>query len=205
MGQKTNPIGFRIGYTKKWESLWYAKNNYAEHLKHDYLLREFIYKKVRAKISRLEILRAYNKLTINLYCDKPGLVIGRKGSEIAKIKNDLCKKYDFLGNLTFNIIEQEKIDLNAPIVAQNVATQIEKRSAHKRVMKRSISSSMKMGATGIKIKCSGRLAGAEIARSEVFHEGSIPLTTINANISYGAAEAHTTYGVIGVKVWIYKE
>lgn len=205
MGQKTNPIGFRVGYTKQWSSMWYATDHdYAKYVLQDFHIRKFLSSTIKARISNIAIFRSHNKITINLHCDKPGLVIGRKGSEIEKIRHALCTRLA-LKDITFNVLEEKKIDLNAQIVAQNIAVQIEKRSVHKRVMKKAIASSMKSGATGIKIKCGGRLGGAEIARSETLKEGSIPLTTIDAHISYGFAEAHTTYGIIGIKVWIYKE
>lgn len=205
MGQKTNPIGFRVGYNKSWGSMWYSNSNsYSRILYQDYLIRNFLNKIIKAKISRIIIERSHNKTIISIYCDKPGLVIGKKGSEIEKIRNDLCKQIN-LTDMTINVLEEKKIDLDASIVAQNIAFQLEKRASHKRVMKRAVVSAMKANAKGIMIKCSGRLAGAEIARRETLKDGSIPLSTISANICYAHKEAHTIYGIIGIKVWIYKE
>lgn len=206
MGQKTHPYGFRLGIIKTWNSKWFASQNYAKFLHEDIKIRQFLKKRLYlAGISKIEIERAANKdrrAKINIYTAKPGLVIGRKGAEIENLKKDLLKITD--KELILNIIEVKRPEIDAQLVAENVAMQIERRVSFRRAMKRNVSQALKFGAKGIKIMCSGRLAGAEIARSEWYREGRVPLQTIRADIDYGFAEAKTKYGVIGVKVWIYK-
>ncbi|MCX7857379.1 MAG: 30S ribosomal protein S3 [Deltaproteobacteria bacterium] len=206
MGQKTHPYGFRLGIIKTWNSKWFASQNYAKFLHEDIRIRQFLKKRLyQAGISKIEIERAANKdrkAKINIYTSRPGLVIGRKGAEIENIKKELLKITD--KELILNIIEVKRPETDAQLVAENVALQIEKRVSFRRAMKRNVSQALKFGVKGIKIMCSGRLAGAEIARSEWYREGRVPLQTIRADIDYGFAEARTKYGVIGVKVWIYK-
>lgn len=205
MGQKINPTGLRIGVIKNWESRWYAgKSTFGDTLVEDYNLREYLLATLApAGVPKVEIERDAKRVYINIHCAKPGMVIGRGGSEIEKLK-EICKKK--LGgdkDVSINIIEIKQPDLDAQLVAENIASQLERRISFRRAMKQCIGRTMKLGAKGIKIQCSGRLGGAEIARSETYHEGTIPLQTIRADIDYGFAEAKTTYGRIGVKVWIY--
>lgn len=206
MGQKINPTGLRIGVIKDWESRWYAgKGEFGDTLVSDHELREYLLKALApAGVPKVEIERDPKRVRINIHCSKPGMVIGRGGSEIEKLKAT-CKK--MLGgdkDVFINIIEIKQPDLNAQLVAENIAGQLERRVSFRRALKQSIGRTMKLGAKGIKTQVSGRLGGAEIARSESYHEGTIPLQTIRADIDYGFAEAKTTYGRIGVKVWIYK-
>ena len=204
MGQKVNPHGFRVGVIKNWESRWYAKDNaFGDTLVEDYNLRKYLKKRLfAAGVAEVEIERTASKVRINVHCAKPGIVIGRNGAEIEKLRVD-CEK--FLGKpVNVNVVEVKNADVSAILVAENVADQLEKRVSFRRAMKMAISRAMKAGAKGIKIKVSGRLGGAEIARSESYHEGTIPLQTIRADIDYGFTEANTTYGKLGVKVWIYK-
>lgn len=203
MGQKVNPHGLRVGIIKGWESNWYADKDYEKFLLEDIKLREFIEEKLQlAGISKVEIERASDKARISIYTAKPGMVIGRQGSNIEALKKDLRKLSDT--QIDINIVEVKKPDMDATLVAQNIASQLERRIAFRRAMKQSVTRTMRMGAKGIKVRLGGRLGGAEIARSESYREGSIPLHTLRADIDYGTAEAHTTYGRIGVKVWIYK-
>lgn len=204
MGQKINPTGLRIGVIKDWESRWYAKpENFGSTLVEDHELREYLLKSLAsAGVPKVEIERDAKRVRINIHCAKPGMVIGRGGSEIEKLKA-ICEKK--LGkDVSINIIEIKQPDLDAQLVAENIASQLERRVSFRRALKQSIGRTMKFGAKGIKIQVSGRLGGAEIARSESYHEGTIPLQTIRADIDYGFAEAKTTYGRIGVKVWLYK-
>ena len=204
MGQKVNPHGLRVGVIKDWDSRWFAsKATFGDTLVEDYKIRELLKKKLyKAGVPSIEIERSGDKVTICISCAKPGMVIGKGGAEIEKLRAQ-CEKQ--LGKpVVINIVEVKRPDLDAQLVAENVAQQLEKRIAFRRAMKQCIGRSMKLGAKGIKTKVSGRLGGAEIARSESYHEGTIPLQTIRADIDYGFAEAHTTYGRIGVKVWIYK-
>lgn len=205
MGQKINPTGLRIGVIKNWESRWYAdKSNFGDTLVEDYELREYLLKTLApAGVPKVEIERDAKRVYINIHCAKPGMVIGRGGAEIEKLK-EICKKMVGGKDVSLNIIEIKSPDLNAQLVAENIASQLERRISFRRAMKQCIGRTMKLGARGIKIQCSGRLGGAEIARSETYHEGTIPLQTIRADIDYGFAEAKTTYGRIGVKVWLYK-
>lgn len=206
MGQKINPTGLRIGVIKDWESRWFAgKGEFGDTLVSDHKLREYLLKNLAAAgVPKVEIERDPKRVRINIHCAKPGMVIGRGGSEIEKLKAT-CKK--MLGgdkDVYINIVEIKQPDLNAQLVAENIAGQLERRVSFRRALKQSIGRTMKLGAKGIKTQVSGRLGGAEIARSETYHEGTIPLQTIRADIDYGFAEAKTTYGRIGVKVWIYK-
>ena len=206
MGQKINPTGLRIGVIKDWESRWYADpNTFGDTLVEDYKLREYLLKTLApAGVPKVEIERDAKRVRINIHCAKPGMVIGRGGSEIEKLKKICEKKLSGDKEVFINIVEIKQPDLNAQLVAENIAAQLEKRVSFRRALKQSISRTMKLGAKGIKTQVSGRIGGAEIARTEQYHEGTIPLQTIRADIDYGFAEAHTTYGLIGVKVWIYK-
>ncbi len=206
MGQKVNPTGLRIGVIKNWESRWYAdKKDFGDTLISDNKLRTYLLKTLApAGVPKVEIERDSKRVRINIHCAKPGMVIGKGGSEIEKLKAT-CKK--MLGgekDVYINIVEIKQPDLNAQLVAENIASQLERRISFRRALKQSIGRTMKLGAKGIKTQVSGRLGGAEIARTEHYHEGTIPLQTIRADIDYGFAEAKTTYGRIGVKVWIYK-
>lgn len=204
MGQKVNPHGLRVGVIKDWDSRWYARSDvFADTLIEDYKLREYLKKTLYAAgVPKVEIERNNKHVRINIYCAKPGMVIGRGGTEIEKLRKT-CQ--DMLGKEVFiNIVEIKDPDLNAQLVAESIAAQLEKRVSFRRALKQAIGRTMKLGARGIKTSVSGRLGGAEIARSESYHEGTIPLQTIRADIDYGFAEAHTTYGRIGVKTWIYR-
>ena len=205
MGQKINPTGLRIGVIKNWESRWYAApNKFADNLVEDYELREYLLEKLApAGVPKVEIERDAKRVYINIHCAKPGMVIGRQGAEIEKLKS-LCEKKLGGKEVSLNIIEIKQPDLNAQLVAESIASQLERRVSYRRALKQAIGRAMKLGARGIKIQASGRLAGAEIARSESYKEGTIPLQTIRADIDYGFAEAKTTYGRIGVKVWLYR-
>lgn len=203
MGQKVNPHGLRVGVIKGWDSKWYAGKDYEKFLLEDIKIREFIKEKLfLSGISKVEIERASNKARISIHTAKPGMVIGRQGSNIELLKSDLKKMTE--SAIEINIVEVKTPDMNATLVAENIAAQLERRIAFRRAMKQCVGRTMRMGAKGIKITCGGRLGGAEIARSESYREGSIPLHTLRADIDYGTAEAHTTYGRIGIKVWIYK-
>lgn len=203
MGQKVNPHGLRVGVIKGWDSKWYAGKDYEKFLLEDIKIREFIEEKLfLSGISKVEIERASNKARISIHTAKPGMVIGRQGSNIELLKSDLKKMTE--SAIEINIVEVKTPDMDATLVAENIAAQLERRIAFRRAMKQCVGRTMRMGAKGIKITCGGRLGGAEIARSESYREGSIPLHTLRADIDYGTAEAHTTYGRIGIKVWIYK-
>jgi small subunit ribosomal protein S3 len=203
VGQKVHPHGLRVGVIKDWDSKWYADKDYEKFLLEDIKIREFIKEKLYlAGIARVEIERASNRMRITINTAKPGMVIGRQGSNIELLKGDLKKMTD--SAIDININEIKVPDMDSTLVAENVASQLERRIAFRRAMKQCIGRTMRLGAKGIKIQVSGRLGGAEIARGESTREGSIPLHTIRADIDYGTAEAHTTYGLIGVKVWIYK-
>lgn len=203
MGQKVNPHGLRIGIIKSWDAKWYADKDYAKNLHEDIKVRDFLKAKLYAAgISRIEIERAANRVKVTIHTAKPGMVIGRGGAGIEDIKKELKKLTD--KNIDVNIAEVRQPELDATLVAESIAAQLEKRIAFRRAMKQSVTRTMRMGAKGIKVMVGGRLGGAEIARSEHYREGSIPLHTLRADIDYGTAEAHTTYGRIGVKVWIYK-
>lgn len=204
MGQKINPIGFRLGVSSDWSSKWYAeKGQYADYLESDIQIRKYIRKKLaNASVSRISIERNKEAVSITIFTARPGVVIGKKGEDISILKTDISKQFNISANI--NIEEIRKPELDAYLVAESIAQQLEKRVMFRRAMKRSITSTMRLGALGIKICVSGRLNGAEIARSEWIREGRIPLHTLRANIDYGFAEALTGYGIIGVKVWIYK-
>ncbi|MBP3761413.1 MAG: 30S ribosomal protein S3 [Ruminococcus sp.] len=204
MGQKVNPHGLRVGVIKDWDSRWYAnKADFGNTLVEDYNVRNFIKKSLYAAgVPRIEIERFADKVRIHIHCAKPGIVIGRQGAEIEKLRLQLEK---MMGKQVYvNIIEVKQPDMDSQLVAEKIALDLENRVSFRRAMKQSIGRTMRLGAKGIKVKVSGRLAGAEIARSESYHEGTIPLQTIRADIDYGFAEADTTYGKLGVKVWIYK-
>ena len=202
MGQKVNPIGFRLGITRTWDSRWYSKRDYSKLLHEDIKLREFLKLKLfSAGIARIEIERAANKVKINVHTARPGIVIGKKGSGVEQLKAEVQKLSK--NEVFLNIIEVKKPEANATLIAENVASQLEKRVAFRRAMKKCMTSAFKQGIKGIKIRVSGRLGGAEIARTEWYSEDSVPLHTLRANIDYGTAEARTTYGVIGVKAWVY--
>ncbi len=204
MGQKVNPHGFRVGVIKNWDSRWFAKDStFGDTLVEDYNLRKYLKKTLAAAgVAKVEIERDDKRVRLHIHCAKPGIVIGSKGSEIEKLR-EKCQA--ILGKtVVINIVEIKNPDANAQLVAENIAVQLEKRISFRRAMKLAIGRAMRLGVKGIKTKCSGRLGGAEIARSESYHEGTIPLQTLRADIDYGFAEANTTYGRIGVKVWIYK-
>lgn len=203
MGQKVNPHGLRIGIIKTWDAKWYADKDYAKFLHEDVKIRDFVKGKLyTAGVSRIEIERAANRVKVIIHTAKPGMVIGRGGAGIEQLKTSLKKLTG--KNIDVNISEIKQAELDATLVAENIAAQLEKRIAFRRAMKQSVGRTMRMGAKGIKVMVGGRLGGAEIARTESYREGSIPLHTLRADIDYGTAEAHTTYGRIGVKVWIYK-
>jgi len=204
VGQKVNPKGLRIGIIKDWDAKWFAdKKNFSSLLLEDYKIRKYIKEKMyTAGISRIQIERAANKVKVSIHTAKPGIVIGRGGAEVEALRKQLEKMTGKQVNV--NIVEIKVPEIDAQLVAENVAAQLEKRIAFRRAMKQSVSRAMKMGAKGIKIAVSGRLAGAEIARTEWYSEGKVPLHTLRADIDYGFAEADTTYGKIGVKVWVYK-
>lgn len=203
MGQKVHPIGFRLGYTKFWSSKWYAEREYQTLLHEDIKVRKLVKQKLfHAGVSRVEIERSAQTAKVNIYTARPGIIIGRKGAEVEKLKKDLEALTG--KQIYINILEVKKPEIEAQLVAENIALQLEKRIAFRRAMKKSVASAQRFGAQGIKIRCSGRLAGSEIARSEWYKEGRVPLHTLRADIDYGFTEAKTTYGQIGIKVWIYK-
>ena len=203
MGQKVSPIGFRIGITRDWDARWFASKNYKELLHEDFKVRDYLQKKLEGtSLSRIEIERAASNLRINIHTAKPGMVIGRGGTGVEELRKQLEAMTEKKVHL--NIIEIKKPELDAKLVSENVASQLERRIAFRRAMKQSVFRTMRNGAKGIKIACSGRLGGTEMARNESYHEGSVPLQTLRADIDYGFTEARTTYGRIGVKFWIYK-
>ena len=204
MGQKVNPHGLRVGVIKNWDSRWFvADEKFGDTLVSDYNIRKYLKKELQAAgVPKIEIERDSQRVRVFIHCAKPGMVIGRGGAEIEKYKNELQKMVGM--PVALNVVEVRQPDLDAQLVAENIAAQLERRVAFRRAMKMAIRNTMRLGAKGIKITCSGRLAGAEIARSEHYHEGTIPLQTLRADIDYGFWEANTTYGKIGVKVWIYK-
>lgn len=202
MGQKVNPIGFRLGINKTWYSQWYAEKKYSELLHEDIKIRDHLKKKFyHAGVSKIEIERAADKAKINIHTARPGIIIGRKGAEIEKVKKEIEKIAS--GEVIINILEVRKPEIDAQLVAENIALQLERRVGFRRVMKRCVTSALKFGVKGIRVACAGRLGGAEMARREWYREGRVPLHTLRADIDYGRAEAHTTYGIIGVKVLIY--
>ena len=203
MGQKVHPISFRLGIIKDWDSRWFAGSEYSTFVYEDYRIRKFLKKRVyQAGVSKIEIERAASKVRIRMHTARPGIVIGKKGVEIEKTKKDLEKMIK--RDVILDIQEVRKAEVDAQLVAENVATQLERRVAFRRAMKKSVTSALRFGAQGIKIACAGRLGGAEMARREWYREGRVPLHTIRADIDYGFAQAFTTYGVIGVKVTIFK-
>lgn len=203
MGQKVHPVGFRLGVIRSWESRWYEEKNYAKWLHEDIRLREFVRQECsRAGVSKVEIERAASKVKINIHTARPGIVIGRKGTEIDLLKKKLTQLTE--AEVFLNIEEVRKPEIDAQLVAENVAHQLVRRVAFRRAMKKAVTTAMKLGAKGIRISCSGRLGGAEMARNEWYREGRVPLHTLRADIQYGYSIAQTTYGAIGVKVWIFK-
>ncbi len=203
MGQKVNPNGFRLGVNRTWSSRWFSKSNYAKFLHQDLEIKSYVEKKLKnASIAKINIERAAKKIRISIFSSRPGIIIGKKGADIEDLKNKLTK----LSNLEvfIDIKEIRKPEVEAKLVAENIATQLEKRVSFRRAMKKSVQSSMRLGAKGVKVLCSGRLGGAEIARNEKYNEGSVPLHTLRSDIDYATAEAETTYGIIGIKVWINK-
>jgi len=206
MGQKTHPFGFRLGIIKTWDSKWFASKNYARFLHEDLTIKRFLKGRLhQAGVSKIEIERAANKdkrAKINIYTSRPGLVIGRKGAEVENLKKELQRITD--KEVILNITEIKRPEVDAQLVAENIALQLERRVSFRRAMKRNVSQALKFGAKGIKAMCAGRLAGAEMARTEWYREGRVPLQTIRADIDYGFAIAMTKYGVIGVKVWVFK-
>ena len=203
MGQKTHPTGFRLGIIKTWSSRWYEEKSYAKWLHEDLKLKDYIKNKLKhAGVSYIEIERAANKAKINIHTARPGIVIGKRGAGVETLKKDVQA---LTSNEVFlNIIEVRKAETNAQLVAENIATQLERRIAFRRAMKKALTTAMKFGAKGVRIRCAGRLGGAEMGRVETYREGRVPLHTLRADVDFGLAEARTTYGVIGVKVWIFK-
>ena len=203
MGHKVNPIGLRLGIVKTWDSRWYAEKEYSKFLQEDILIRRYIKRKLyHAGISKVEIERTGNRAKITIRAARPGIIIGQKGVEIDKLQKEIQKMTQ--REISINIQEVRRVETDAQLVAENVALQLERRVAFRRAMKKSVTASLKFGAQGIKVACSGRLGGAEIARSEWYREGRVPLHTLRADIDYGFSEARTTYGAIGIKVWVYK-
>ncbi len=203
MGQKVNPIGLRLGIVKTWDSRWYAEKDYSKFLQEDIIIRQYIKRKLHhAGVSKVEIERTGNRAKITIRAARPGIIIGQKGVEIEKLQKEIQKMTQ--REISINIQEVRRVEVDAQLVAENVALQLERRVAFRRAMKKSVTTSLKFGAQGIKVACSGRLGGAEIARSEWYREGRVPLHTLRADIDYGFTEARTTYGAIGIKVWIYK-
>lgn len=203
MGQKVNPVGLRLGINRTWDSRWFADGNYADLLHEDVRIRQFLRKKLQqAGVSKIVIERPAKKARVTIHTARPGVVIGRKGQDIEKLRQEIGKMTD--AEVHLNIVEIRKPEIDAQLVAENVAQQMERRVSIRRAMKRAVQSAMRMGAEGIRMNCAGRLGGAEIARMQWYREGRVPLHTLRANIDYGEAEAHTTYGVCGVKIWIYK-
>ena len=203
MGQKVHPVGLRLGIVKTWESRWFAEKNYAEYIHEDFALRKFLKEKLyHAGVSRIEIERSSKRIRLRIFTARPGIVIGKKGAEIEQLKKELEKKVS--QEIFIDIQEVRKPEIDAQLVAENVAMQIVRRVAFRRAMKRGVTSAMRFGAQGVKIICSGRLGGAEMARTEWYKEGRIPLHTLRADIDYGFTEARTTYGAIGVKVFVFK-
>jgi small subunit ribosomal protein S3 len=203
MGQKTNPIGLRVGVNRTWDSRWYADDDYSKLLHEDLKLRKYLMERLgQAGVSRVVIERPAKKARITIHTARPGVVIGKKGADIEKLRLDLSKTTG--GEVALNIVEIRKPEIDAKLVAENIAQQLERRVAFRRAMKRAVQSAMRLGAQGIRINCSGRLGGAEIARMEWYREGRVPLHTLRADIDYGTATAFTTFGTCGVKVWVFK-
>lgn len=203
MGQKVNPIGLRLGINKTWDSRWYADGDYGDKLHEDIRIRKYLKKKLgSAGISKIVIERPAKKASVSIHTARPGVVIGKKGADIEKMKRDLEKFTS--DEVQINIVEVRKPELDATLIAEGVAQQLERRVAFRRAMKRAVQSAMRLGAEGIRINCSGRLGGAEIARMEWYREGRVPLHTLRADVDYGVAKGLTTYGIIGIKVWVFK-
>jgi small subunit ribosomal protein S3 len=203
MGQKINPIGLRVGINRTWDSRWFSSRNYAKLLHQDIELRKYLEDRLKqAGVSRIVIERPAGRARVTIHTARPGVVIGKKGADIEKLRQDLARHTG--GDVALNIVEIRKPELDAKLVADNIAQQLERRVAFRRAMKRAVQNAMRMGAQGIRINCAGRLGGAEIARTEWYREGRVPLHTLRADIDFGVSEAHTTYGVCGVKVWIFK-
>jgi len=203
LGQKVNPIGLRLGIVKTWNSCWYADKEYKQFLHEDLRLKKFLKKKMyHAGISKIEIERAAKRIRVNIFAARPGIIIGKKGSEIEALKKELAKLVK--GEIFININEVKRPETDAQLIAENVGLQLERRVAFRRAIKRSVGMAMKLGVQGIKISVAGRLGGAEIARTEWTRDGRVPLHTLRADIDYGVAESKTTYGIIGVKVWVFK-
>ncbi len=203
MGQKVNPYGIRLGINKTWSSRWFSKNEYTKLLHQDLQIKKYVEKKLKnASISKINIERAAKKLRLSIYSSRPGIIIGKKGADIESLKNDLSKMSNL--EVFLDIKEVRKPEVEARLVAENIASQLEKRISFRRAMKKAVQSAMRLGAKGVKVVCSGRLGGAEIARTEKYHEGSVPLHTLRGDIDYATAEAETTYGICGIKVWINK-
>ena len=203
MGQKVNPNGIRLGINRTWSSRWYSKSEYAKLLHEDLKIKNFVEKKLKnASISKINIERAAKKLRISIFSSRPGIIIGKKGVDIENLKSMLSKMSNL--EVFLDIKEVRKPEIEAKLVAENIANQLEKRISFRRAMKKAVQSSMRLGAKGIKVVCSGRLGGAEIARTEKYHEGSVPLHTLRSDIDYATARAETTYGICGIKVWINK-
>lgn len=203
MGQKVNPIGLRVGINRTWDSRWYAGKDYAKKLVEDLKLREYVQERLKpAGISKVIIERAAKNTRVSVHAARPGVIIGKKGADIEKLRAELSKRAG--GEVSLNIIEVRKPDVDAQLVAEGVAQQLERRVSFRRAMKRSVQNALRAGSKGIRLNVSGRLGGADIARTEWYREGRVPLHTLRADVDYGTAEALTTYGIIGVKVWLYK-
>ena len=203
MGQKVNPYGIRLGINKTWSSRWFSKNEYTKLLHQDLKIKSYVEKKLKnASISKINIERAAKKLRLSIYSSRPGIIIGKKGADIETLKKDLSTMSNL--EVFLDIKEVRKPEVEAKLVAENIASQLEKRISFRRAMKKAVQSAMRLGAKGVKVVCSGRLGGAEIARTEKYHEGSVPLHTLRGDIDYATAEAETTYGICGIKVWINK-
>jgi small subunit ribosomal protein S3 len=203
MGQKTNPVGFRLGINRTWDSRWFSSKEYSKWLDEDIKVRNYIKKRLfKAGVARVEIERSGGKAMVNIFTARPGMVIGRKGSEVDLLRAELKARCG--RDVQINIKDVKKPELNAQLVAEHIAMQLQQRVAFRRAMKKTIQSAMRMGAQGIKVQCAGRLGGSEIARSEGYHEGRVPLHTLRADIDFARSTAHTTFGCVGVKVWIYK-
>ena len=203
MGQKVNPYGIRLGINKTWSSRWFSKKEYTKLLHQDLKIKSYVEQKLKnASISKINIERAAKKLRLSIYSSRPGIIIGKKGADIETLKNDLSKMSNL--EVFLDIKEVRKPEVEAKLVAENIASQLEKRISFRRAMKKAVQSAMRLGAKGVKVVCSGRLGGAEIARTEKYHEGSVPLHTLRGDIDYSTAEAETTYGICGIKVWIFK-
>ena len=203
MGQKVNPVGLRVGINRTWDSRWYADAQYGDLLHEDLRLRDYLFKRLsQAGVSRVVIERPAKKARVTIHSARPGVVIGKKGADIEKLRQDVSRMTD--SDVHINIVEFRKPEIDAKLVAENIAQQLERRVAFRRAMKRAVQSAMRLGAEGIRINCGGRLGGAEIARMEWYREGRVPLHTLRANVDYGIATARTTYGTCGVKVWVFK-